>query len=1493
MPFKSNKQKKYFFAKLNSLPKGSEQYNKWKKVVDKFVAHSVDESYELDEARRNPEVNVDQPIAKQIEQFVEKHKGQEDLIFVSFRDDVHVTFINPKNEFNTPTGIYVYPWKNYYDKTFEKYIKNFLVADPGKNIPFGGERKYMFMYKLKSNKGILTNQTTYNDTLPYANKLFNLIKNNEIALEIVNYYIYEYEDYLNYYYNDNSYANSYFDDVHKFWILLYLVADKLTKGKTQDTIGNLCRAIGVNGFVDFDGKGYIHPSELKQAVFFRGRELFDDIKIINTQSSQNKIYNRNLFDYINNKEFMEKLNSDIVYNLLNNAPNERFINIIIDKLLSNKKFVSDMDGASFTEIIKHATSDENIDYIVRTVLSDKNFLNIDSENKIYFLLKYAKRNEMRMFIIDVLLSNENFSNKIDEGGIKYMIIFIDYKNKDDIIEKIINNKKIISNIIGSKNSDVVSYLILHASDKYKTILINTLLKIDDILGNKKNALALLNYSDPEKREEIIDEILQNKTFISSLSVDLIYYEKPMILDFLLSVYLSTSIKQKIADKIIELKPDILQKLLNNMGVGLILNYTSFDKDSLINNINLDLIETEYAIHTLLNNVSHPKSFAEKISLAKGDEIMKNFFNSRIEDEFYIREMIKNSKNKKEIVELFKKYTDKDYSDKIETPMNEIFKSLTSLQEELNIQNKVNVKQRNLEKVKRFLLERKGFLDEDFKSQEQNYIKQGNEPQIVKSYIERFKTIKDRNYKQINDQIGGLENVKDRKNIESYENFKELEIFVDYVGGQIDLAGTSLGNDIEIDAKPIYEDNIFEIYYADSPRACIKYKGNIPYGWCVSKREGNMFYTYRYKENEPAFYFVKVKDRTKKELGFFSMVGNVFNGNFKDKYHFFVLQSLKGAKMGDKTTKQYVVTSAMNDGDTQMSWNDVVKIEPRIGNLQEIFKPVGLSPEDKKFYNKFKNGTDDNTFCKLDYTNKRRYLDVYVAQDQLLTDVQFKCLPEDLMNLYVGFGVGLLENQLELIKSNKNLLKRYIQIIEKKYEEHLKGTRGIKFNYNELLILSEDKRQEIIKKLSYDNIYHLFKYSPKENHDKIINMLFNIGGKEFIINLKSNDINILLNKSSDPEEVTDMLFNIGGKEFIMNLNSNDIYRLLNNSPNSDKIIDILFNIGGKEFIMNLDSLSISNLLKLSSDPEKIMRLLGDKGKEFIMNSNPNIIIDLLGYSADPEKIIDILFNIGGKELIMKLDSKTINRLLSYSSDPEKIIVMFDKITNGRGKEFVIKSNFGDTDDMINSLLYHSKVPNKIMALLGDKGKEYIMKLRTQNIKFMKEPEKIINILLAIGGKEYIMNLDKYDIGALLEIAKELQIQNNLINSLLDIGGKEFIIDMDSDSLASLLNYSSEKDKIIDKLFNIGGKDFVKSLYPYDVKTLLASSREPEKIKQILQQYGKLPKESMNENLIKTPMNEIFKSLTSLQEELTEQRKETIKETNLMKVQNFIKNRKNNQ
>ena len=53
------------------------------------------------------------------------------------------------------------------------------------------------------------------------------------------------------------------------------------------------------------------------------------------------------------------------------------------------------------------------------------------------------------------------------------------------------------------------------------------------------------------------------------------------------------------------------------------------------------------------------------------------------------------------------------------------------------------------------------------------------------------------------------------------------------------------------------------------------------------------------------------------------------------------------------------------------------------------------------------------------------------------------------------------------------------------------------------------------------------------------------------------------------------------------------------------------------------------------------------------------------------------------------------------------------------------------------------------------------------------------------------------------------------------------------------------------------------------------------------------ENLNKNNMKTPLEELFNSFNNLKKELNEQRKVTIKETNLMKVQNFIKKRKNNQ
>jgi hypothetical protein len=705
-----------------------------------------------------------------------------------------------------------------------------------------------------------------------------------------------------------------------------------------------------------------------------------------------------------------------------------------------------------------------------------------------------------------------------------------------------------------------------------------------------------------------------------------------------------------------------------------------------------------------------------------------------------------------------------------SPLNQIFKSLNSLQEELNEQNKVNVKQKNLEKINKFLLERKGVLSEDFKSQEQNYINQGYDSQIVKTYIDGFRKIKDKNYRQIDSESlnNALKNVRDRRNIDSYKRFEELEAFVDYVKGQVDLEGTSLGKDIEIDAKPIYEDNTFQIYYADSPRACIKYKGNVPYSWCVSRSDsGNMYYTYRYKQIEPTFYFVKVKDRTKKELGFFSMVGNVFNGQFKDTYHFFVVQVIKGAKIGDTTTKQYVVTSAMNDGDMQMSWNDIVSIEPRIANLQDIFKSVPLQPDERQFYNKFKYGTDDETFCKLDYTSKKRYLEIYVLPPHnLLTTDQFNCLPEDLMNLYIGFGVGLFPNQLESIKNNKNLLKRYQQITEKKFEQYLKDTnQNISFNYTEYLILPDNKKDQLLASINNNNVEH-FIWTFKEKG------LSDINNKIIKTNtvIKGNKIVFFIEASEDKFETSKLI--LTNKNLISTISNNSLNSILNVLSKNDysQLTNFVFELISNDnfinhFFKNLDKKTLGDLIYLTPQ-ERFLDILF-KNKAFLNKLQNFNTIELVG-----DKLAYIFLRTNYK----------------YE--------FYTKIYNNSSKETIAGFNTG------------------LMWLLDEK---------TEKINSFKNLDKVLQLVIKNKNNYYrpasYKLLFQYSNMNENEIIENLLLNNNFIKDITEVNSNGKHINM---FLSEIKNY----DKLIDDIFI--NKEFLERATPSTIGTLIGYSGNYSKI-----------------------------------------------------------------
>jgi hypothetical protein len=649
--------------------------------------------------------------------------------------------------------------------------------------------------------------------------------------------------------------------------------------------------------------------------------------------------------------------------------------------------------------------------------------------------------------------------------------------------------------------------------------------------------------------------------------------------------------------------------------------------------------------------------------------------------------------------------------------------------------------------KEWLLSEEQIFNEDFKTQREKFIQQGIEPNIVDAYLNNFRTIKDKNYKQINDPIHGLENVKDRTNVDAYKTFHELEILVDYVKGQVDVSGQTSYKNIKVDAKPIYDDNNITIYYADSPQACITYKGNVPYSWCIARSDAsNMFYTYRFKENRPAFYFVKNKERTNDEFKFLNILRNVATLTFKDKYHFFVIQVVKNANPQNKDQKQYIVTSASNDGDKQMSWNEILKIEPLLANLEDKFVSNPLSEKEEKLYQRFIKGILDKEFENLPYDEKDMYLNIYVRMDKTLTDNQFKSLPLDLKNKYIGYGVGLSEEQVKMIDSK--LYKRYEEVTKTKIEKTI-GTNNFIFKPSEVNIFIKNINEFDCNKLSDENVRKLLQLATDK--DKIA---------ESIINNK-------------PE-----------------LSDDNVYYLILYAADRDKIAESIIN---KKPELSDDN--VFNLFSYARDKDKIVQLLGKNNINKFSDKN---VRELLGHATEKDK--DKIAQILGADNIKKLSDESIRSLLDYATDKNKmaqIIIKYkpelsdsdvyylllyaigkDKMAQILGADNINKLS----DDSVVSLLDNATDKDKMVQILGA---DKINKLSDENIRnliFMQDYEdeqhKIIKIIT------------KYKTKLSDKVIVILLVYANDIDEIAELLGTDNISKLSGDNIRSLFEYKNK-------------------------------------------------------------------------------------------------------
>jgi hypothetical protein len=157
----------------------------------------------------------------------------------------------------------------------------------------------------------------------------------------------------------------------------------------------------------------------------------------------------------------------------------------------------------------------------------------------------------------------------------------------------------------------------------------------------------------------------------------------------------------------------------------------------------------------------------------------------------------------------------------------------------------------------------------------------------------------------------------------------------------------------------------------------------------------------------------------------------------------------------------------------MSWNQIVKINPKLAGIKEVLKPKPFTEEERAQHQRFKKGISDNEFKTLSYEDKKAYLDIYPTIAKPITTKQFLMLPEDLKNLYVSFGIGLDDEQFESIKNNPKLVKRYAQISDRKLDNYINvdgyTRRQLRMMYTELIVLPDNRISEYLNTLNKKQI----------------------------------------------------------------------------------------------------------------------------------------------------------------------------------------------------------------------------------------------------------------------------------------------------------------------------------------------------------------------------------------------------------------------------------------
>jgi len=196
--------------------------------------------------------------------------------------DVYISFtsidkigINPRSKYSTPVGIYCYPFEEFMERYVIKKVPNLDSIEYKKSLrdfaPFVGEGhdagKYVTFFKLKSSA---KNSFVKDMFTGYSNRNFS----RDISILKKKYeddFPYEWESFIEQSMSSAKEKNP----IMFMWNITRELANILvnhnTRGGATKWTLVLNKDLGYSGFGDESARGYIHPSEPMQAVFFGTR----------------------------------------------------------------------------------------------------------------------------------------------------------------------------------------------------------------------------------------------------------------------------------------------------------------------------------------------------------------------------------------------------------------------------------------------------------------------------------------------------------------------------------------------------------------------------------------------------------------------------------------------------------------------------------------------------------------------------------------------------------------------------------------------------------------------------------------------------------------------------------------------------------------------------------------------------------------------------------------------------------------------------------------------------------------------------------------------------------------------------------------------------------------------------------------------------------------------------------------------------------------------